>query len=439
MARPMTHFIEDRKTHSKDKKNVKRNLLFAPLFPHLTKEEYHLLNSFLDIIDDVLRLSAKQKASLPKDIRRLFHALTDERDKKSVDYINTPTQLSAYIYYYLWWNLYRFVRLFDSLSFFLKDGNVVGDFGAGPLTFIIALWISKPYLRERELSFYCIDISSKVMSVGERLFYALCEFFYKDRDVKNKQVYKKWKIIRVCGKFGSKIKDKLDLFVSSNMFNEICWDKIRNIDKDCLRYTNIIDSYLKKSGEALIIEPGLPIGGTLISSFRASFIKKGYKILSPCSHAEDCAIHNRISLSTKSKKWCHFSCNTNDAPKNLLALSELAHLGKKTVSLSYIYTKKSNIEESDKNQSFLTMKRREDQAIFITAIITSNIIKLKDKKIGFYACSKIGFLLLRMEEKDFLIKEKQMKLKSGSYIKIKEEGIKKDKKDRKTGAIIVEI
>ena len=419
------HRIEDKNGYSKDKKQHEKTIKKPPLSKHLftslTKDEDHVLNSFLDIIDDVLKLNKKQKTNLPKDIRHLFHTLTDERANKSIDYINTPTQLSAYIYYYLYWNLYRLVRVFGSLSFSLKDGDVIGDFGAGPLTFIMALWISKPHLRECELSFYCVDISYKVMSIGERLFYALCEF--TNKNLEDRKVYKKWKIIRVCEKFGCKIKNKLDFFVSSNMFNEICWDRLRNMEEDINKYTNIIDSYLKKDGSSLIIEPGLPIGGALISSFRDFFIRKGYKILSPCSHSEDCAI------STKSKKWCHFSCSTSDVPKNLLALSEASHLGKKTVSLSYIYTQKNSMREDE----------NEDRHIFITAIITSNIIKLQDKKIGFYACSKVGFLLLEMEEKDFFIEKKKSNFKSGSYVKIKVESIKKSNKDKKTGAIIVKI
>lgn len=431
MARAMIYRIEDKKRHSKDKKQHEKSIKKSPLFTHmfapLTKNEYDILNSFLYIIDDVLKLSNKQKASLSKDIRGLFHTLTDDRANKNIDYLNTPTQLSAYIYYYLYWNLYRLVRAFGSLSFSLKDGCVIGDFGAGPLTFIMALWISKPHLRECELSFYCVDISYKVMSIGERLFYALCEL--TDKNLEDRKVYKKWKIIRVCDKFGCKIKDKLDLFVSSNMFNEICWDRLRNMEEDCNKYTNIIDSYLKKDGTSLIIEPGLPIGGAIISSFRTCFIKRGCKILSPCPHNKDCAIHNRQTFSKNSKKWCHFSCSTFDAPKNLLALSKESHLGKKTFSLSYIYTQKNSIKEEES----------EDKHIFITAIITSNIIKLQDKKIGFYACSKVGFLLLQMEEKDFFIKKKKNKFKSGSYVKIKVESIKKSDKDKKTGAIIVSI
>ena len=121
----------------------------SSIFKSLTKEEYDLLDSFLKIVDDVLKLNAKQKLNTLKTIRKLFYSLTSERSEKRTDYLNDPSCISAYIYYYLIWNLYRLISLLNALPVDLKDGSVIGDFGCGPFTFLLSLWISKPHLREK--------------------------------------------------------------------------------------------------------------------------------------------------------------------------------------------------------------------------------------------------------------------------------------------------
>ena len=137
----------------KEQKNIVKSHSYSlikekvSVFKELTKEEYDILNSFLSFIEPVLRLNKKQKGQMIKNVRILFEELTLDRKSKNVDYLSDPTRLSAYIYYYLWWNLYRLVRLFNALKIDIKDGDVVGDFGCGPLTIMMALWISKPHFK----------------------------------------------------------------------------------------------------------------------------------------------------------------------------------------------------------------------------------------------------------------------------------------------------
>ena len=90
------------------------------VFGKLTSEEYELINAFSHIVDNTLKLKAKQKKETFKAIRELFQELTSERENKNIDYLSDPIKLSAYIYYYLWWNLLRFVRLFNGLSLQIK-------------------------------------------------------------------------------------------------------------------------------------------------------------------------------------------------------------------------------------------------------------------------------------------------------------------------------
>ena len=385
------------------------------LFGNLTKEEYKLINSFLQFVEPVLKLNKKQKFQTYKNIRKLFHQLTDERPDRSYDYLNNPRDLSSYIYYYLWWNLYRLVTLFNSLQFNLKDGSVVGDFGSGPLTSVLALWISKPELRDKEITFYCIDISSRVMKLGEDIFYSLVEFTSRENT--------KWKIKRIQGSFPLIFQHKLSLFISCNMFNELLWDKQGSLAFEIKNYARIIDSYLEDKATFIVVEPGVPIGGAIISCFRKSFLEKGYTIASPCPHAKTCPLHEKsINNAPFAKnKWCHFAFSTVRAPSNLIHLSDSVKLNKKIASFSYIYCLKN------------TRREKEDSAFFF-AIITSNIIKLKSQKIGRYACSENGFLLLEGDETSIL-----KSLHFGSYVKIPFAIFDNSFRDAKTKSVIIKV
>lgn len=411
----------------KEQKNIVKSHSYSlikekvSVFKELTKEEYDILNSFLSFIEPVLRLNKKQKGQMIKNVRILFEELTLDRKSKNVDYLSDPTRLSAYIYYYLWWNLYRLVRLFNALKIDIKDGDVVGDFGCGPLTIMMALWISKPHFREKNITFYCVDISSKVIKLGEELFYSLCAFTSGNfNDFKKESV--KWRIKKVVGSFGVPINERLDFLVCANLFNEIYWNKIENINIEAKKHSSVMEHYLKdNTGFILLVEPGLPIGGKIVSSFRTAFLEHDFNVLSPCPHYSICPIHGKSfnGYNVAKNKWCHFSFTTTHCPSNLLQFSKNVKLSKKTASLSYLYcSKEKGLLEKDKG-----------------VIITSNMITLPNGKVGFYACSSKGFLLLQFDEKKSLIKN----LTNGSYINLELSKINASFKDRKSGAIIVEL
>ena len=472
-ARTNFHKISRSPHHKHTERMQKRNLNKESVFGKLKDEEYELLNSYPCIVDKALRLKPKQKKETFKAIRELFQELTSERSSKNIDYLSNPTKLSAYIYYYLWWNLLRFVRLFNGLSLQIKEGDVIGDFGSGPLTLVLALWIAKPELREKKLTFYCVDISEKAMRIGEEIFQVLTSFTTKGIKIgkgeKKEENHKtksndrkqeiKWKIKRVVATFGTPLKEKLDFFFSANMFNEICWNNIKNLKVYGEKQAIIIDSYLKDSSSILIIEPGLPIGGKIISVFRKFFLQRDYSILAPCPHVNSCPLHERqttgqiqmmeryssktgktarhpylteeSSLASARGKWCHFSFSTLNAPTNLLELSEKVHLAKKTASLSYLYCRKTKDDVRPNTDKKIKQETKTNNKIKI--IVTSNIIKLKEESFGVYVCSSLGFLLLKT--KSFT----QIKtLKSGTYLSMDVNNISTSR-DKKSGALIVEL
>ena len=86
--------------------------------------------------------------------------------------MNDNIQLSSYVRYYTWWNLVRLTRLFSNLpeELFPKKESICLDFGTGPLTLIIALWLARPELRKLKLTWYCLDVSANSMSLGEDIY-----------------------------------------------------------------------------------------------------------------------------------------------------------------------------------------------------------------------------------------------------------------------------
>lgn len=391
-----------------------------------------LLNSFDLIIKDALKLSSKQTASVPKDIRILFHELTNERGSRKVNYLNNPVKLTAYIYHYMWWNLVRISKLIGNLDFDLKDGDIIADFGCGPMTLMCAFWIAKPELRSKKLHWYCADISGKALAAGEALFNSLFAFTNQKAGIEQTP---NWKLTKLNGSFGLPLKEKVNLFVSANMFNEIFWDSSIKIEGEAERAARTIQHYLQENGAALIIEPGIPLAGEFLSALRKNFIEKKYKIISPCPHAEICPIPGKKTSEQKNikypialDKWCHFSFYADDAPPKLVELSEAARLEKTRASLSFIYCRG---EEKKEKQSDLENEKKD----FLVRI-SSEIIKLGDGKIGRYACSEKGFLLLTEK------KSSRSKLKEyvdGSLIKIEDKKTNRFFHDRKTGALIIQV
>ncbi|UTC66989.1 MULTISPECIES: small ribosomal subunit Rsm22 family protein [unclassified Treponema] len=404
-------------------KNTGKNI-----FKENDENTNRLLNSFDLIIKDALKLSSKQTALIPRDIRILFHELTNERSSRKVNYLNNSVKLTAYIYHYMWWNLVRMSKLIGNLDFDLKDGDVIADFGCGPMTLMCAFWIAKPELRTKKLHWYCADISGKALAAGEALFNSLVDFTNQSKC--GTEQASNWKLTKLNGSFGLPLKEKVKLFVSANMFNEIFWDSSIKVEGEAERAAKTILHYLQKDGAALVIEPGIPLAGEFVSALRKNFLEKKCEILSPCPHAGICPIpgkkvseKNDIKYPIASDKWCHFSFYADDAPSKLVELSEAAKLEKTRASLSFIYCRTEKTKQVENKKEFL-------------ARISSEIIKLGEGKIGRYACSEKGFLLLT-EKKGARSKLKEYV--DGSLIKIESEKINRFFHDRKTGALIIQV
>lgn len=330
-----------------------------------------ILNDFQGIINSTHPLNSKQRSLMSEQIRDLSHGLTDNRGERRLGYMNQPATLSAYVHYFLWWNLVRLTRLFSNLpSDFLdlSEKDVCLDVGSGPLTVPLAMYIARPELRSKKLKWYCMDISSQALSIGENLMMT----------ISSKLEGELWEIVRVKGNFGTEIKEKASFVSCANVFNEIVEDRNMPPDYQAKKCTESIIPYLDSKSDntkVLLIEPGIPSSARLLSLMRDSFMRKGFYPVSPCPHCSECPMDGK-----RGGKWCNFAFSTEDAPASLKKISDKAYLAKERAVLSFVALKKGDVPEVDVSK--------------LTFVVTSDPIRLPGNRQGFYACSRIGLLLL---------------------------------------------
>jgi hypothetical protein len=373
-----------------------RGLLFTPLQPQTRR----LLDGIPALIDRVFPLPARFRSSLPKDVAELSRLLTSGRGERGLSYMGKPPLLSAYLRYFLPWNLYRLCRLLPDLDITLSPNDRVTDLGCGPLTLACALWICREDLRFVPLEFNCVEQNRPALDAGKKFFLALVG--------ENSP----WKINAVKGDLKSLKTRNAALVCAVNVFNEMYGDISRS-NEDSLslnagKASRLLAGYGSASSAFLVVEPGFPRCGEFISLLREAFSEKGIRALSPCPHDKACPMGK--------KRWCHFAFDTDDAPEALHRLSVAAGLPKERAVLSFLYASRTGGQTADNTKNKLR--------------IISDAFPLPHNRFGRYCCSAQGLTLL-VGEKNIIDK-----IPCGSLIN---DVIMKTGKDPKSGALIAEL
>ena len=146
------------------------------LFPPLTEEARHILEQFPQALSRVWPLSKAHRRTLPDDVAGLSRLLTTERAALDRPYWSSPAFVSAYLYYFLPWNLVRLTRLLSAMP--LPDPHLTApqggkalllDVGSGPLTLPLALWLARPQWRQAPIQVLALDNSSQPLDLGRAL------------------------------------------------------------------------------------------------------------------------------------------------------------------------------------------------------------------------------------------------------------------------------
>jgi hypothetical protein len=327
------------------------------------------LAGLVDLIDEVFPLAARYRAGLPADVAALSRQLTSARGDRDDGYLGKAAELSAYLRYFLPWNVFRLSRLLPALDLPLGDGDAVTDLGSGPLTLPIALWLSRPELRRRRLELRCLDRTGKVLEAGARLFAALA-----GDDCP-------WTVRTIRGSLGARIEGKPAALVSAvNVLNELFWDESEETAVQAERKAELLGALADDAGRLLIVEPGIPRSGALVSALRAAFLDQGRTIEAPCTHRMECPIPG----GRRGAKWCHFAYATEGAPIKLRRLAEAAGIPKERATLSYLAVGPRTPASGEGAPAAGALAVR----------VISDAIELPNGYSGRYGCSGLGLTLL---------------------------------------------
>jgi len=406
-------------------------------FNKLPQESRRLLDSVPSIIGKTFHIPERFHHALPSQVAELSRLLTNRKGDRSLSYLSRPNFLAAYLRYFVPWNIYRLCHLIPNLKLSLSGGDTVVDLGCGPLTFVCALWISMPDLRDIPLEFYCIDRCAPALEAGKKFFAAVC----KDNNSVNM-----WKIhlvkenidVRKTANITNKRK-KAALVCAVNLFNEM-YENVPHADKDGLKHiaensARLMHGQALAEASLLTVEPGVPQSGHFISFLRSAFSELGRPPLSPCTHQSACPMTAGSAFSAgrsqadkrsnTKKRWCHFAFETTNAPKDLHRLSAAAGIPKERLVFSYLFT------------GAVSRTAHVLKAEPVTIRVISDEFPLPNNRYGRYGCCACGLVLLtgkksRIEE----IKHGDLVSQNKLTAPVSAEN---RQRDMKSGALIVEV
>jgi len=385
----------------------------ARLFPDPNRSLVEGLEALPKILREVLPLKAKHRASLPGAIRRLSAFLTVERENLPKGYMTKPEYQAAYLNYFLPWNIYRQGRLLQGLGLDLADGTRVVDLGAGPLTFLLALWLARPSLRSRAIEYLGLDLAEPPLKAGRRIFTALGGDTWQ---VKTER--------RPAGAGG----EPADLLVAANFLNELetarrdrrppSEDGDANTPED--RLLERWESMVSPEGAVLLIEPGMRASARQLSKVRQTALQRGWHVAAPCPHAGDCPIPG-----LRGKPWCHFTFRPYGAPDWLARFSRDVRLPKERASLSFLL-----LTRGADGPVSLTGTAKPLQSLLPVRVV-SEPFDLPAETSGQYACCEKGMVLLQHGERTGPVPRVQ----PGDKVQISWPA--RPVTDRKSGALII--
>lgn len=319
-------------------------------------------------------LKTKHKAVLPSVIRQLSDFLTIDREHLPRDYMSRPDFLGAYLNYYLPWNIYRQGRLLAGLDLALKPGARVVDLGAGPLTFLQALWLSRPGLRDQDLDYLAVDRSETALKTGRKLFEAMA-------------AGSGWTIRTDNQPVGQNKFQPADLLVMANFVNEV--DRAPRAGRPAegagkeIQLLERWEAQVGRQGAILLIEPGVRDAGRVLSRIREAALARGWSVPAPCPHREDCPMPG-----LRSTPWCHFTFPTGDTPAWLSRLSTKAKLPKARASLSFLL-----LVRGDDPPVRIRPAKTPGKGCGLVRVV-SEAFDLPGGKRGRYGCSERGLILV---------------------------------------------
>ena len=401
--------------------------MMKPLFSAPDSFSRRALERLFPILDSVMPMNGAQRRDLAMACRDLSAMLTTERNALARPYWTSPRLTSAYLRYFLPWNLVRLSALLPGLDFGrIPDEPVILDMGSGPLTLPIALWMSRPDLRERPVALIASDTTPHILELGRKIFDALRAELFPESPwtLRTMRASVTQAPRRVYAKPGS-----LWMMSMGNVLNEMEERRAKPGHQMADRMRELLESsaeMLCENGLLLSVEPGTRLGGRLVAHLRKSALggveeepeyedltsfalreeQAGrreeedddwdddmddfglpplFMPLSPCPHAGSCPM-----LDRRTTAWCHMNAPADHAPESLRALSARAGLDKDSVSLSFLLMRRMSLEEIE---GFTPPERPEGRRVAARIISDAFVVPGYPGRAR-YACSPLGLSLI---------------------------------------------
>lgn len=397
----------------------------SSLFPPLDAAAQAALARLPQALEHVRPLSGAHRRSLPEDIAALSHALTAARAELRRPYWSRPAFVSAYLQYFLPWNLVRLARLFQGLPLPLpgrgESPAFLLDAGSGPLTVPLALWLARPEWRSAPVHVLALDSAAQPLELGSALFEAWAK-------VLGEPV---WPVRVEHAPLGSlaaralplvrKSHGRIWLITAANVLNEMRPGRgtrggasghnpadggTETARADLLegRLERLLTAWsplfvpgcpgaqaaLCGTGDPeapaapalLFVEPGTRLGGTTLMRLRTLALAGGLSALAPCTGNAPCPLARG--------SWCHFTFSPEGAPRWLTELSIRAGLAKRSLSLSPLLL--ALAQEEPKGLTGLPVNRspaRQEARVLSSPFAVPGV-----RGLARYACTNCGLALL---------------------------------------------
>lgn len=310
------------------------------LIPALNEEAALVLEKFPQALKRVWPLSGERRRELPDDIRALSQALTCQRSSLRYNYWNKPGFVSAYLYYFLPWNLVRLCRLLPALPLARpeeKNGAapLLLDAGSGPLALPLAFWIAMPEWRDLPLRVFATDSARQPLELGKALLAELAELTGGKAWPSRYEAAPLESLAKIAP---AKDAEGVDLYpflaCAANVLNELkLADSSLAAEERASRLLAAWQPLWREGAPLLFIEPGTRLGGSAIMALREAARELGLKPLAPCPHSEACPLLKEGRPNFQAS-WCHFIFSAREAPEWLRELSKKARLFKTSLTLS---------------------------------------------------------------------------------------------------------
>lgn len=375
---------------------------------------------FNALIEAIKRRVSKHNS---KDLVRAVAHLSESLSKHRVttvqrDYLGNELARSSYISHFLPWNVLRLTLAMRQTPFRRLPANDVApkgqrpfvfeDWGSGPLTMVLALWVNDLLPKHWPTELHCVERNPQILDAGMALADELkilsgtaC------RIVPHKRV--------LAFDSDEELVASADIVTTIEAFNE--WLPVRGRSSAPARaFLTRVQRVLQPHAELFVLEPASRVVSWGVMQLREEVVKSGKRVLAPCTHHGPCPL-----LEPRIKRWCHFK-QTGRTTSTHDAFARALDMPKQALAWSLLHAQPTSSRPIEDDRK--------------AARVLSQPFAVGENGQGVYACSHQGLILLSSESRNWSSKVCNLVLSGRDVVY---QPPRKIRKDATSGAIVAHI